>query len=118
MLQRLLGIAAALSILLIIAAAVLWALEPTGTKLSFSLLRRNLDEWLCLCVGIGMFLGLAWIAAGMLRTAVRNRGRSKETLVCDCGYELTGNVSGICPECGKAFGSKAIPTKDPRTLDG
>ncbi len=20
---------------------------------------------------------------------------------CDCGYNLTGNVSGVCPECGK-----------------
>ena len=22
----------------------------------------------------------------------------------DCGYDLTGNVSGRCPECGKAIG--------------
>jgi hypothetical protein len=23
----------------------------------------------------------------------------------NCGYNLTGNVSGICPECGKTTGS-------------
>jgi hypothetical protein len=21
-----------------------------------------------------------------------------------CGYDLTGNVSGVCPECGEATG--------------
>lgn len=21
----------------------------------------------------------------------------------NCGYDLTGNVSGVCPECGAAF---------------
>lgn len=25
----------------------------------------------------------------------------------ECGYDLTGNVSGICPECGKATASSA-----------
>ncbi len=23
---------------------------------------------------------------------------------CGCGYDLTGNVSGVCPECGAGFG--------------
>ena len=23
-----------------------------------------------------------------------------------CGYDLTGNVSGICPECGRVFGPR------------
>ncbi len=29
----------------------------------------------------------------------RNR-RLPEEDHCDCGYDLTGNVSGVCPECG------------------
>ena len=24
-----------------------------------------------------------------------------------CGYDLTGNVSGVCPECGKSIGTEA-----------
>src|SRR5687767_5120276 len=29
--------------------------------------------------------------------------RSRRMQFCyDCGYDLTGNVSGICPECGAA----------------
>ena len=25
---------------------------------------------------------------------------------CRCGYDLTGNVSGVCPECGQPFEAK------------
>jgi hypothetical protein len=32
---------------------------------------------------------------------VRRRRRRAANLVCSaCGYDLTGNVSGVCPECG------------------
>lgn len=36
----------------------------------------------------------------MLR-AVRTRRRRKKGLCLECGYNWTGNVSGICPECGE-----------------
>ncbi len=26
-----------------------------------------------------------------------------------CGYDLTGNVSGVCPECGRAFDLATLP---------
>ncbi len=29
------------------------------------------------------------------------RNRNLGEGYCDCGYNLTGNVSGVCPECGK-----------------
>jgi hypothetical protein len=29
-----------------------------------------------------------------------NRGCSADPTCRECGYNLTGNVSGICPECG------------------
>ena len=36
--------------------------------------------------------------------AVRRRLRPKPLNPCrHCGYDLTGNVSGVCPECGKAI---------------
>jgi hypothetical protein len=25
---------------------------------------------------------------------------------CPCGYNLTGNISGICPECGRRISGK------------
>jgi hypothetical protein len=35
-------------------------------------------------------------------TGHRRRRKRETTDVCvQCGYDLTGNVSGVCPECGK-----------------
>ena len=38
-----------------------------------------------------------------LRGAGRHRRRERRRLnrCVHCGYDLTGNVSGVCPECGK-----------------
>ena len=33
---------------------------------------------------------------------IRRRWRRKQGLCLNCGYDLTGNVSGRCPECGEA----------------
>ncbi len=33
----------------------------------------------------------------------RRRWRLKHGLCVSCGYDLTGNVSGTCPECGQAI---------------
>ena len=33
---------------------------------------------------------------------------------CSCGYNLTGNLSGVCPECGMPVGGKVIsPARRP-----
>jgi len=52
-----------------------------------------------------VYLSLPWVILGtfacerwmLLRRAPANAGRC-----CRCGYDLRGNVSGTCPECGKA----------------
>lgn len=35
-----------------------------------------------------------------VRGPVRRRRRRRRGLCIRCGYNLTGNVSGVCPECG------------------
>jgi len=45
--------------------------------------------------------------------AMWHRRRSRERLVghcLACGYNLTGNVSGICPECGTAIPARVKAT--------
>ena len=42
--------------------------------------------------------------------AVRRRRRSRRHLCRSCGYDLTGNVSGVCPECGISV--KAAPVSE------
>jgi hypothetical protein len=41
----------------------------------------------------------------LLLLAVPTRRSAAERGVCDaCGYNLTGNTSGLCPECGRRVG--------------
>ena len=35
-----------------------------------------------------------------LQRPLRRRRRCKHGLCMECGYDLTGNLSGVCPECG------------------
>jgi predicted amidophosphoribosyltransferase len=36
-----------------------------------------------------------------IRGPCRRRHRRRKGLCIHCGYNLTGNVSGVCPECGE-----------------
>ncbi len=54
-----------------------------------------------------------WLVAGItgafpmiwLAFALRRRRRRRQNCCMACGYDLTGNVSGICPECGRTVGA-------------
>jgi hypothetical protein len=46
-----------------------------------------------------LLFGLAPALALFHRMRIRSR-RKKENLCLTCGYNLTGNLSGTCPECG------------------
>jgi hypothetical protein len=52
---------------------------------------------------------LATCAAWRLDAIARRRGRPGHCAAC--GYDLTGNTSGVCPECGAA-------AAQPRPVDG
>ena len=41
------------------------------------------------------------------------RYRSKRSTCLACGYNLTGNTSGVCPECGTTIGLKSVLSKIP-----
>lgn len=59
--------------------------------------------WTGLLVDSFVFASAWWVGLTLLgrarRTARRHRGRCAA-----CGYDLAGNVTGTCPECGKAVG--------------
>lgn len=46
-----------------------------------------------------LLIGIALLT----RHLKRSRLNGRLTNTCQCGYDLTGNVSGICPECGIAI---------------
>jgi len=49
-------------------------------------------------------MAVAWLSAWYFleRWFARDRMRRAKGLCRNCGYDLTGNVSGVCPECGEA----------------
>jgi predicted RNA-binding Zn-ribbon protein involved in translation (DUF1610 family) len=52
-----------------------------------------LPDWLVTAV-------LFALAAPPLARAAVRRSRQRRSLCATCGYNLTGNTSGVCPECG------------------
>ncbi len=51
-----------------------------------------------------VFRGPLWIPALLVAIPsllLWRRNRKLPKYYCECGYNLTGNVSGVCPECGK-----------------
>jgi hypothetical protein len=50
----------------------------------------------CVCV-----IGIVWLKARQVRRFLRQRLQEVGVPICvQCSYDLTGNTSGICPECG------------------
>ncbi|MCP4249914.1 MAG: hypothetical protein GY778_22960 [bacterium] len=54
----------------------------------------------------------------LIRGPGRRWRRRRRGLCLPCGYDLTGNVSGVCPECGEAIscgvGSSPCSSWQPR----
>jgi len=46
----------------------------------------------------------------LIRKRVRRYTAIKGSLCTTCGYNLAGNVSGVCPECGAACEHSPLPT--------
>ena len=47
-------------------------------------------------------IAFAFLPAVTLARRIRSRRRDKIGLCEGCGYDLTANASGVCPECGRA----------------
>jgi hypothetical protein len=90
------------------------------TRTGWHLYPRNKAKW-WIDVQRGrdgtMVLVPLWMPALMLAAlsvALWRRDRPIPSGRCSCcGYDLTGNVSGRCPECGSAVGSQAPPPMPP-----
>jgi hypothetical protein len=76
--------------------------EKMGLTLPYLIYRPtylacDVPLWFFLAIGGG-------ITTGFLKCRLRRRPPSGGCL--KCGYDLRGNVSGICPECGRPIGSR------------
>lgn len=64
---------------------------------------------LCVCMQLSWML----LVSGSVRRNVRRLLRQYGLFFCyDCGYDLTGNVSGNCPECGLSASLPHVDDQD------
>ena len=52
---------------------------------------------------IFLVLPLIWVST-LTYSRLQRRNRLAHKLCPKCGYNLTGNTSGVCPECGRSIG--------------
>jgi hypothetical protein len=75
---------------------------------NFVIIRSHFPSWAeVVAVGVvaGAFARLArWLQASQ---AAIYLWAELDSLCLSCGYDLTGNTSGVCPECGTAAAGKA-----------
>jgi hypothetical protein len=64
--------------------------------LAFGIIRGHPLMVVCLAAAPAVILLPAWY--GLHRPFARDRARRSKGLCTRCGYDLRGNVSGVCPE--------------------
>jgi hypothetical protein len=95
------GIATALVLAIVLPYAISLTILPELTD-PYPPADAELQPW------INGLAGVIWAAAITIGCLVGWRTHRKNVRVADathcrqCGYDLTGNVSGRCPECGEA----------------
>jgi hypothetical protein len=103
-----------------------WLRPPSWTRtVVIALLSVPVQSLFCLGIPIGVFVEFWYITfPGALATAacmhvlVRISEISFDYCACvACGYNLTGNVSGVCPECGTSIPSSALYFQQPRSAE-
>jgi hypothetical protein len=81
--------------------AVLIGLGDAGVPLG------ELDENVLLGILIAIAVVLAYLPSRMIYSGLRWELVENDGRFClKCGYDLTGNVSGRCPECGREIADR------------
>ena len=79
-----------------VACLLVLAYDCYREQLSFSELAKHetlLQQWFQMYPWL--VFGVAFLISGWL-----SRKRCSDSRCQECGYDLTGNESGVCPECG------------------
>lgn len=73
--------------------------------LVFLVIRIDAGEDVAAYVALGIAALISCLVGWVVYPAARwRRPDEVDRLRCNsCGYNLTGNVSGVCPECGRAI---------------
>ncbi len=98
-LERLLGIVVAGQGVMLCAATFLWCISPMDGWWHVAYKPHRIESpILFLMVFLPTMPLCSWLVAWLLS---RTPAPVRDPLVCrKCEYNLTGNISGVCPECG------------------
>lgn len=67
---------------------------------------------------VHLFIIFAAYSTLVLIKTIRGRHRVKPGHCSKCGYDLTGNISGVCPECGTTIFRKSEPLHTSQATGG
>lgn len=88
---------------------VQWARSENGNRLEgTSLFAACCPEWIILVLFLALPTCWLFVRARSHYLSRRTRHRTAHNLCLACGYNLTGNTTGVCPECG-SLPSKSVP---------
>ena len=77
--------------------------------------RRGFGTLLVVIFGVPVYFVVMWRKS---RREKRVEFRRKNGICVNCGYDLRGNTTGICPECGEPIENiKATPDEKPASVD-
>lgn len=71
--------------------------------------RRGFGTFLAMIFGVPVYFVVMWRAK---RRAARVEFRRKNGICVNCGYDLRGNTTGICPECGETVEEIETPENE------
>ena len=60
------------------------------------------STWPTMLVAVAVAFAFALVRFALHAKAALSAERRKRGQCASCGYDLAGNVSGVCPECGLA----------------
>jgi len=89
---------------------------PVGV-LSLGTGNNNRWRWVFVSIPLWMLTGALLLQPTLayFRGPVRRRLRLRRSQCLSCGYSLTGNSSGTCPECGNVCPRTGLPGEMPMT---
>ena len=77
-----------------------------------TVLTRPIGTWdLCVPLWPMFVLSACYPTFVLVCWSIHRRRRSGRGLCMSCRYDLTGNVSGVCPECGRAIINPTSPNR-------
>jgi hypothetical protein len=88
-----------------------WTIEDKVARMPLlpSSVREHFPPYGTICwIVIPLWIPLVLLAGIIAYLWWRDRHRYRPGHCRTCGYDLTGNVSGVCPECGTPFNPKSV----------